>query len=80
MKRLLRFAAQFGVASSASIVRKYGFSLANLVSRAGPEQFLDRLLTGIGNRDMGVILLHLYPFGGIQQTVDWAGRHVTDQT
>ena len=72
VKRLLRFAAQFGVVSSAGIVRKYGFSLSNLVNKVGPDRCLARLLKGIGNRDMGPILLHLYPFGGIMETVQWA--------
>lgn len=78
--RLLRFAARFGVASSAGIVRKYGFSLAGLVNTIGPDRFVDRLCKGIARVDLGPVLLHLYPFGGIADTVAWAdgimaGRH-----
>lgn len=74
VKRLLRFAAQFGVGSSAAIVGKYGFSLANLVSRVGPDRFMDRLANRMAGRDLGAVLLHLYPFGGIADTVAWAAR------
>ncbi|OCP35861.1 methylenetetrahydrofolate reductase [Ensifer sp. LC163] len=82
VKRLLRFAAQFGVASSAAIVGKYGFSLANLVSKVGPDRFMNRLQGGMTGRDLGAVLLHLYPFGGIAETVAWAaraaGRQITE--
>lgn len=82
VKRLLRFAAQFGVASSAAIVGKYGFSLANLVSKVGPDRFMNRLAGGMAGRDLGTVMLHLYPFGGIAETVAWAaraaGRQITE--
>lgn len=74
VKRLLRFAAQFGVGSSAAIVGKYGFSLANLVNRVGPDRFMDRLANRMANRNVGAVQLHLYPFGGIAETVAWAAR------
>ncbi|NVD42314.1 methylenetetrahydrofolate reductase [Ensifer sp. HO-A22] len=83
VKRLLRFAAQFGVASSAGIVGKYGFSLANLVNKVGPDRFMTRLEDGMRGRDLGTVLLHLYPFGGIGETVAWAtgaaGRKMTER-
>ncbi len=81
VRRLLRFATQFGVASSAAIVGKYGFSLANLVNKVGPDRFMTRLEDGMRGRDLGTVMLHLYPFGGIAETVAWAavaaGRHMT---
>ncbi|WP_077502673.1 methylenetetrahydrofolate reductase [Sinorhizobium sp. A49] len=72
VRRLLRFAVQFGVASSAAIVGKYGFSLANLVDKVGPDRFMSRLADGMAGRNLGTVLLHLYPFGGIAETVAWA--------
>ncbi|MBD9490734.1 MULTISPECIES: methylenetetrahydrofolate reductase [Ensifer] len=80
VKRLLRFAAQFGVASSAAIVGKYGFSLANLVNKVGPDRFMSRLAGGMAGRDLGTVMLHLYPFGGIADTVAWAARAAGRQT
>lgn len=80
MKRLPRFAAQFGVSSSAAIVGKYGFSLANLVTKIGPDRFMSRLAGGMAGRDLGTVMLHLYPFGGIADTVAWAARAAGRQT
>ncbi|MDT4872020.1 hypothetical protein FQZ97_1071840 [compost metagenome] len=43
---------------------------------------MTRLATGMAGRDLGAVLLHLYPFGGIADTVAWAaraaGRHMTE--
>ncbi|WP_206530138.1 methylenetetrahydrofolate reductase [Nordella sp. HKS 07] len=78
--KLLRFARQFGVAASAGIARRYGFSLAQLVHRVGPERFFERLLHGMEKRDVGAILYHLYPFGGIADGVRWMNRHAVSVT
>lgn len=80
VKRLLRFAAQFGVASSAAVVGKYGFSLANLVNRVGPDRFMLGLAQGTAGRELGPVLLHLYPFGGLAETVAWAARAAQGRT
>jgi methylenetetrahydrofolate reductase (NADPH) len=74
VKRLLRFAVQFGVGTSAAIVHKYGFSLASLLSKVGPERFLAQLGKRLADDDLGVIRLHFYPFGGIAPTVEWIAR------
>lgn len=77
--KLLRYARQFGVASSAAIARRYGFSLANLLNRVGPDRFVDRLYAGMAGRDLGVVLFHLYPFGGIAHSVDWMNEHLSSR-
>jgi methylenetetrahydrofolate reductase (NADPH) len=69
--KLLRFAKQFGAVTSAGVVRRYGLSLANLLQRVGPERFWDRLAAGRDRRDLGTVLYHLYPFGGIIDGVRW---------
>lgn len=73
VKRLLRYASRFGVASSAGIVRKYGFSLANLMGTAGPDTFI-RALQDAATRDgaLGAVAMHLYTFGGLEATAAWA--------
>jgi methylenetetrahydrofolate reductase (NADPH) len=71
VKRLLRFAVQFGVGTSAAIAHKYGFSLVNLLSKVGPERFLAQIGKGLAAHDLGAVRLHFYPFGGIVPTVDW---------
>jgi len=74
---LLRFARQFGVVSSAAIVRRYGFSLTNLVQRVGPERFLDRLVAGLQDLNQGNVLFHLYPFGGIADATYWMNNYLS---
>lgn len=77
--KLLRYARQFGVASSAAIARRYGLSLANLLKRVGPDRFVDRLYAGMAGRDLGVVLFHLYPFGGIADSVNWINGHLSSR-
>lgn len=74
--KLLRFAKQFGVVASASIARRYGLSLTNLLQRVGPDRFWDELAAGIGHHDLGSVLYHLYPFGGVAEGVRWINEHL----
>lgn len=73
--KLLRYAKQFGVITSVTIARRYGLSLANSFHRVGPERFWRRLGAGMIGRDLGPILYHLYPFGGISEGVRWMNSH-----
>jgi methylenetetrahydrofolate reductase (NADPH) len=70
VKRLLTFAGRFGVASSAGIARKYGLSLRNLLSTAGPDRFIQQLSDRL-NDHHGEVRLHFYTFGGLQNTAAW---------
>jgi methylenetetrahydrofolate reductase (NADPH) len=70
VRRLLAFAGRFGVASSATIARKYGLSLTNLLGTAGPDRFIRRLSERL-NDHHGEVRLHFYTFGGLQQTAAW---------
>lgn len=83
IKRLLGFARRFGVGANAMIVKKYGFSLTNLVGTAGPDNFVNDLAAVLadrsGGRDSGVqgqVGLHFYTFGGLTETAEWARRFV----
>ncbi|MFF5288567.1 methylenetetrahydrofolate reductase [Paractinoplanes globisporus] len=71
VRRLLRFAARFGVGTSASIARKYGLSLTNLMGTAGPDRFLRTLATDYHPARHGEVKLHFYTFGGLRATADW---------
>ncbi|MGF9661243.1 methylenetetrahydrofolate reductase [Arthrobacter crystallopoietes] len=73
VKRLLAFARRFGVASSAGIVHKYGFSLTNLLGIAGPDRFIGELAARL-DEDHGLVQLHFYTFGGLKATAEWARR------
>ncbi len=77
VKRLLAFASRFGIGANALIVRKYGFSLANLMGTAGPDAFVAELaerLTSVP--EAGAVGLHFYTFGGLPATAAWARTHL----
>jgi methylenetetrahydrofolate reductase (NADPH) len=92
IKRLLGFARRFGIGANAMIVKKYGFSLTNLMGTAGPDKFvtdLSALLadssTGSGiepatARAQGFVKLHFYTFGGLLATADWAREYTRAQS
>jgi len=71
VKRLLGYAKRFGVGTGAEVVRKYGFSLTNLLGSAGPEKFLQALAEDYDPPRHGELQLHFYAFGGLEETADW---------
>lgn len=71
VKRLLGFARRFGIGANAMIVKKYGFSLANLIGSAGPDRLIASLADGLDPTRHGRVHLHFYTFGGIQATAQW---------
>ena len=77
IKRLINFARRFGVGANAMIVKKYGFSLTNLMGTAGPDTFVTDL-SGLLAADpaSGEVKLHFYTFGGLKATADWAHQYV----
>ena len=83
VKRLLGFARRFGVGANAMIVKKYGFSLTNLMGDAGPDRFVNDLAAVLAERAPGQdqhlpgqVGLHFYTFGGLLATTNWV-RHFT---
>ncbi len=75
--RLLRFASRFGVAANATVVKKYGFSLTNLLGSAGPDRFIDELAQGLAaDPALGTVGLHFYTFGGMRATAQWIRDYV----
>ncbi|MEU4262899.1 methylenetetrahydrofolate reductase [Streptomyces argenteolus] len=71
IKRLMTYAARFGVGTSTSIAKKYGFSITNLMGTAGPDRFLRALAERYDARRHGVLKLHFYTFGGLGATSQW---------
>lgn len=71
IKRLLAFAGRFGVASSAGIAKKYGFSITNLLGTAGPDRYIKDLAAGLDPEKHGKVGLHFYTFGGLTATSEW---------
>jgi methylenetetrahydrofolate reductase (NADPH) len=80
IKRLLGFARRFGIGANAMIVKKYGFSLTNLMGTAGPDKFVTDLSAMLADKaadaptgtTAGPVKLHFYTFGGLLATADWA--------
>ncbi|MEF2976024.1 methylenetetrahydrofolate reductase [Subtercola sp. YIM 133946] len=77
IKRLLNFARRFGVGANTMIVKKYGFSLTNLMGTAGPDRFVTDLSGMLADQPgSGEVKLHFYTFGGLRATAEWAGNFV----
>lgn len=81
IKRLLGFARRFGIGANAMIVKKYGFSLTNLMGTAGPDRFVTDL-AGLLAQDpsTGSVKLHFYTFGGLLATSEWAREFIAAQS
>ncbi len=78
IKRLLGFARRFGIGANAMIVKKYGFSLTNLMGTAGPERFLTDLSALLAKDPAsGDVAVHFYTFGGLLATAEWAAAYRT---
>ncbi|UUT36577.1 methylenetetrahydrofolate reductase [Microbacterium elymi] len=81
IKRLLGFARRFGIGANAMIVKKYGFSLTNLMGTAGPDRFVSDLSARLAeDQGSGSVKLHFYTFGGLKATSEWAAEYVTAQS
>ena len=76
IKRLISFARRFGVGANAMIVKKYGFSLANLMGTAGPDRFVSDLSDLLAaDPQSGDVKLHMYAFGGLLATAEWVNAY-----
>lgn len=76
IKRLIGFARRFGVGANAMIVKKYGFSLTNLMGTAGPDRFVSDLSTLLAAQPAsGDVKLHFYAFGGLLATAEWVQQY-----
>jgi methylenetetrahydrofolate reductase (NADPH) len=88
IKRLLGFARRFGIGANAMIVKKYGFSLTNLMGTAGPDKFVTDLSAMLADKaadapegaTTGPVKLHFYTFGGLLATADWAREYSRAQS
>jgi methylenetetrahydrofolate reductase (NADPH) len=74
IKRLLGFAKRCGVGASASVMKKYGISLTNLIGSAGPDKLVNSLDQKLG-ADHGRVRLHFYPFGALTASAEWINSY-----
>lgn len=81
IKRLIAFSRRFGVGANAMIVKKYGFSLTNLMGTAGPDKFVSDL-AGLLAADprTAPVMLHFYTFGGLLATAEWTDEYLKAQS
>ncbi|MEX5237503.1 methylenetetrahydrofolate reductase [Kocuria arenosa] len=77
--KLLRYANQFGVVPSAAIARRYGLSTADPDQHVGPERYWSQLTARADGRNLGTVLYHLYPFGGISEGVRWMNDRIPNR-
>ena len=70
IKRLLGFAKRCGVGASASVMKKYGVSVTNLIGSAGPDKLVNSLEKKL-TRAHGRVRLHFYPFGALKASAEW---------
>jgi methylenetetrahydrofolate reductase (NADPH) len=78
VKLLLGFAGRLGISTSTTIAKKYGLSVTNLLTKAGPENFIRDLRAGLDPGQHGVVKLHFYTFGGFKTTAEWIASHGRD--
>lgn len=71
IKRLLGFAKRCGVGASASVMKKYGVSITNLLGNAGPDKLVNSLDKKLSQEDHGRVRLHFYPFGALTPCAEW---------
>ncbi|MFF3500585.1 methylenetetrahydrofolate reductase [Streptomyces sp. NPDC003247] len=74
VRRLMSYATRFGVGTSASIAKKYGLSITNLMGTAGPDRFLRALAEGYDRVRHGEVKIHFYTFGGLKATSEWIAQ------
>jgi methylenetetrahydrofolate reductase (NADPH) len=74
IKRLPGFAKRCGVGASASVMKKYGISLTNLIGSAGPDKLISSLESKLTERH-GRVRLHFYPFGALTASAKWINEY-----
>ena len=74
IKRLLGFAKRCGVGASASVMKKYGISITNLIGSAGPDKLVNSLGDKL-NDSHGRVRLHFYPFGALTASAEWINAY-----
>ncbi|MBO9519109.1 MAG: methylenetetrahydrofolate reductase [Porphyrobacter sp.] len=75
IKRLLGFAKRCGVGASASVMKKYGISLTNLIGSAGPDKLVNSLDKKLNDEEHGRVRLHFYPFGALTPSAEWINQY-----
>ncbi|WP_105385059.1 methylenetetrahydrofolate reductase [Neorhizobium alkalisoli] len=75
VKTLLRFAAVCGVSASTAVLMRYGLSISQLFTNAGPDRLVNDYVGALSPPEHGEIRLHFYPFGGVRKTSEWISQY-----
>lgn len=70
-RKLLRFANQFGVTTSAAMLRRYGLALTELVQPIAADRYWEQLQEGVERAQLRHVSWHVYPFGGVEDGARW---------
>ncbi len=71
VKSLIGYAAKCGVTASTKVLAKYGISLGRLLSTATPDRLVGEITRQLDRDGDTSVHAHLYPFGGLSQSVQW---------
>ncbi len=76
---LLRYALRCGVGNSLRVLEENP-SFAKMLVERGPEPIIRGLIASLGNSDgkqLGIVGLHFYIFGGFRKTMDWIAAELS---
>ena len=68
---LMKFGLRCGVGNSLRALALRGPAIAHLINEAGPDAIV-RELAAANDPGLGIAGLHLFSFGGLQRTAEWA--------
>src|SRR6478752_963887 len=63
------------IGASASVMKKYGVSLTNLIGSAGPDKLVNSLDKKLSDEEHGRVRLHFYPFGALTASAEWINQY-----
>lgn len=72
MRKMIKYANKLGVQSSAGLVKKYGFSMTNLLGNDVSQQLVTDLAEKLPEDEQ--VKLHFYTFGEVHNTVEWINQ------
>ncbi|KPG95970.1 hypothetical protein AEQ67_18685 [Pseudomonas sp. RIT-PI-q] len=72
---IINFARICRVRTSVNLLQRFGWQLTSILSRVGPDRFLDSLFLETQRRDLGEIRLHMFPLGNLFKALTWFQKY-----
>ncbi|GEM_PF-28865 len=80
MNILLRYASICGVTTSIGMIKKRPHQMFNLIRESDPKDTAHELVKATRNNPKYYFSgFHIFPFGGIEKSVKWAGSMISDE-